>query len=232
MTRDRLVFQHIPKTAGSTLQTLLIRQFPRNEMFICGKDGVLSDFLSLEPRARDELSILIGHVDYGIHKQFNGDSMYFTFLRDPLERTISHYYFILNDSSHRYNQQARNMSLGQFIKSGIRPRMNNCLTRMISGRDGEYGNLSPQLVDIAIENLKKHYFFVGFMNGFDGWVDKLCTRLGWTNKSYITVNVSKNRPNFNELDKIDQEPLIEHNRLDIELYRRVITNNDLQGTIK
>lgn len=60
-------------------------------MFICGsEDGVLKDFLKLKENERNQLKLLIGHVDYGIHKNFKEDSKYITFLRDPIERVLSH----------------------------------------------------------------------------------------------------------------------------------------------
>ncbi len=66
-------------------------------MFLCGaKDGVLNDFLGLKKDARDRLKLLAGHVDYGIHHNYQGNSKYIAFLRDPGERVVSHYYYQIN----------------------------------------------------------------------------------------------------------------------------------------
>ena len=44
------------------------------------------------------------------------------------------------------------MEMDEFIKQGIRPRMNNCMVRMISGEYPDYGRCHEGVIDLALAN--------------------------------------------------------------------------------
>lgn len=217
-----VIFQHIPKAAGSTLIfTVLMQRFARDRSFICGTDGVLGDFLALPDERRAGLDFLAGHVDFGIHEHLGGPGAYFAFVRDPVERVVSHYFFIRNSPRHRYRQEAQEMDMEAFIASGIRPRMNNCMTRMISGLDAPYGKCPESMLDKAVENLMQDYFFLGIVERFDESLAMLAELLGWRNVRYDKRCVSKGRPQLIELPGGALDVVREYNNLDIELYSRL-----------
>lgn len=218
--KNRIIYQHIPKTAGNSLSTLIRRQFDRKKQFICGTDGVLNDFIALPQKNKDNIELLIGHVDYGIHKYFNNDSLYFTFLRDPVERVLSHYYFIKERSTHRYHQYALTMDIVQFLKHGIRPRMNNCMVRMLSGIDAEYGKCTSDHVKTAMGNLENHYAFVGFISNMEGYVQRLCERLNFEFRPIPVINQTKIRPNIKDVSPEVIDEIKKYNSQDIELYHQ------------
>ena len=72
----------------------------------------------------------------------SGKSKYITFLRDPVERLISHYHYVLRRPKHYlYEQVVKDgLSLSDYVTSDISPELSNHQVRMISGReDGELG---------------------------------------------------------------------------------------------
>jgi hypothetical protein len=213
-----VIFQHIPKTAGNTLFSIAASRFPREKSFICGKDGVLNDFLSLPRNRLDSLDFLCGHVDYGIHGHIGRPCVYFAFLREPVDRVMSHYYFIRNSARHRYREQAGAMSLAEFIESGLRPRMNNCMVRMISGVDAAYGQCPESMLDKALENLSRHYVFLGITERFDESLEALSSMFGWPRADYENRVVSGNRPAVSEAPEEDLRVIRKYNELDIRLY--------------
>lgn len=217
-----IIFQHIPKAAGSTLIfTVLMQRFEREKSFICGTDGVLGDFLALPDERRVGLDFLAGHVDYGIHEHLGGPCAYFAFMRDPVERVASHYYFIRNSPRHRYRHEAAKMDLETFIASGIRPRMNNCMTRMISGLDAPYGKCPGSMLDKAIENLSRDYFYLGIVERFDESLAMLAELFGWQGVEYEKRCVSREKPRLSELPGGALDVIREYNNLDIQLYQRL-----------
>ncbi len=44
------------------------------------------------PVVTRDIHLLGGHLPFGIYQYLPSDSRYITFLRDPVERTLSHYY--------------------------------------------------------------------------------------------------------------------------------------------
>ena len=68
---------NIPKAAGTTQIPYFTGQFELERIFLCGsKDGGLNDFWGLKQEAREPLEFLVGHVDYGIHHNFQGNLKY------------------------------------------------------------------------------------------------------------------------------------------------------------
>src|SRR5690242_21116923 len=90
-----VVFNHIPKTAGTTLKYVLCR--------IYGQDRVMTSQRKGEHRQRlgeasdlieaGAASVLIAHTGYGVHEFLPSSHRYrlFTILRDPVARTVSRY---------------------------------------------------------------------------------------------------------------------------------------------
>lgn len=216
---NRLIFQHIPKVAGTSLASLFVDQFDRSHVFICGsEDGVLNDFLDLKQNARNRFELLIGHVDYGIHNYFDDDSLYITFLRDPIDRVISHYYFIKYNKLHRFHKEANRIDICEFIKSGIRPRMNNCMTRMISGISPEYNCCHEEMIDRALENIESHYIFFGFLSRLKESVALLIKKMGWDDVNIPHLNVTSNKPSKVDFTDKTLEIIMKYNQLDMKLY--------------
>lgn len=216
----RIIFQHIPKTAGSSLQTLFTSQFDRQRTFICGsQDGVLQDFLQLETDQRDRLDLLIGHVDFGVHQQFSDESTYISFIREPVERVLSHYYFIRDHVHHRYHAEANMMKLEEFMSSGIRPRMNNCMTRMFSGENPQYNACNFAMVEKALDNIDQQYGFIGFFSTINSSVDSLVKIMGWKNITLERKNVTRNKPQIQHVSQEIIDLIRYYNSYDIELYK-------------
>ena len=98
---DHWIFQHIPKTAGSTIHAVLDNQYPAAQIhstFAATMDDKELDRLrQLSETERKGLKLVKGHMPFGVHTLLPGRSRYLTFLRHPIDRIISNYYFILNN---------------------------------------------------------------------------------------------------------------------------------------
>lgn len=92
-----LIYIHIPKTAGTTLLAIMHRQFPITTTQGSGKTpreriDVIKQLRSLTDEEKRQARFVCGHVEFGIHRLFDKEAIYTTFLRHPGERIISGYY--------------------------------------------------------------------------------------------------------------------------------------------
>ena len=91
----RAIFLHVPKAAGTTLQTIIERHYRPSEIFFAGTvvHEALSDLRRADVDVRAGIRFATGHMAYGVHDDLPGPSSYFTVLRDPIDRVVSFYYF-------------------------------------------------------------------------------------------------------------------------------------------
>lgn len=140
-SNQTVIFLHIPKTAGTTLRSIICRQYESNTIatfFPVGKYP-LKEFKEfkkdIEKQVRD-IKCLTGHVCMGwqCHELFPQTSTYITFLRAPVDRVISLYYFIRERPDHLlYNTlKSKKMGLAEFVSSGMTSEIDNGLTRALA----------------------------------------------------------------------------------------------------
>lgn len=85
---DQLYFLHIPKTAGTTLISLLDLHFAPDEICPIQLDTKIHELI---PEKIAHYRLIRGHLDYDFYKLLAKKPIYITMLRDPLERVISLY---------------------------------------------------------------------------------------------------------------------------------------------
>ena len=108
---------HIPKTAGTTVGYILdyglnrriFYDYPRHGMGkrqgeVMNSDDVKRDIRMINEH-RDfikyKFDVIHGHFHYKKYKDVFPDEKYLVCLRDPLKRTISHYFHILESGSEK-----------------------------------------------------------------------------------------------------------------------------------
>lgn len=235
MNRDRTsvaIFLHIPKTAGSTLRTIVYRQYPPEA--VCkfydpqdnhrrSREELIERLKTSDPPPR----LVIGHMGFGIHECLDRPFSYFTMLRDPIDRAISTYYFIRRYSPHPLHAQSQQQSLDEFVRS--HETVDNSMTRFLSGvkYDSQLsqrqlvppGQCSREMLDRAKQNLKQYCKVVGLVERFDESLLLFKQAFGWDNIYYISENVSQNRPRRKEISAEMLRQVELANELDLELYQ-------------
>jgi hypothetical protein len=137
----KIISIHIPKTAGTTFKTYLEASY-KNDIAVISTKPVFSrcDKLNISKSTID----IDTYNEYIIHGHFtlnellyDNDFFYITWLRDPVERVISHYYYWKHkpdDNIHPIENKIKNeeLSLEDFAKI---PCMRNLQLHFL-GNDG------------------------------------------------------------------------------------------------
>lgn len=216
-----ILFLHIPKAAGSTLRTIIDRQYAEEEIFTidgANVDASIDRFCRLPHAKKERIRCLKGHMAFGLHEHLDPPSTYVTILRDPIERIISHYYYVLRKPSHYLHEEiiSRNMSLREYANSGLSDELKNGMTRLISGDSKEVA--PSEMLKNAKRNLSQHFSVVGLVERFDESLVLMKQRLGWKRIYYQKKNVGHNRPRKDNVANATLDVIRAANMLDLQLY--------------
>ena len=224
MPAETLIFLHLPKTAGTTLHRILDREYPAEEIFTIQEDAHadIARFKALPAGHKANLKLLRGHMGFGLHQQFAQRCRYFTMLRDPVERVISYYYFILRQPTHYLYQaiQENQWDLKQLLESGLPLMMDNGQTRLLSGVWGErpFGQVGEIEYTSARRNLDNHFAVIGLQEAFDTSLLLYQKEFGWQRIEYRRQNTTQNRPRQAAMTPETIDLIKRYNRQDFALY--------------
>lgn len=213
-------FIHIPKTAGSTMMSLIWREYKHEKIFHVMKRD-FEDFRSLSERERDNYKLVGGHMCYGVHDLVSNPGTYFTILRDPVKRIVSYYYYVRSQPNSDWYQMAMNMNLAEFVEKSQVPEVNNGQLRRLYGVEGfnvEFGACKPDMLTIVKQQILKHFSVVGLTERFYETIVLLSDVYSWRLLPFLNKNVSRSKPKSRSIDKQTMDVIIRYNQLDIELY--------------
>jgi hypothetical protein len=223
-----IIFTHIPRSGGTTLARILETQYRSDEQFLFyvrekggNTDEALTEFAGLPDERRKKLKLLFGHTSFGIHEGYESYT-YITLLRDPVERAVSYYYYIITQPGHYLHEMVlRNrMRLEDFVASGMSTELDNIQTRQISGvKDVRYGKCTATMLDSAKLNLVRQYAICGITERFDESVLLMKRLFGWEYPFYLKRNVISAKPPIKEIPESTVEMIKRSNDLDVQLYQ-------------
>ncbi len=224
--RQAVIFLHIPKTAGSTLNTIVERQYKLAETYSIDSRRVMEsmeEFKQLPAQQLEKIKLLKGHMYFGLHEYLPTPSTYVTVVREPVDRVISMYYYILREKLHKHHKRTtRAKDLKEYIFDVKAKQLNNGQTRLLAGMDYfevEFGNCTNAMLEAAKNNLRKYFSVVGTTARFDETLIILKQKLGWHLPLYARKNVTNKRPKKEQIAQDTLDTIVELNQLDIELYR-------------
>lgn len=222
-----LIFLHIPKCAGKTINLVMQRESHKQKIRC---KGYIAQQMDVEDGFAD-VDALRGHLFYGIHKWLRRPHVYFTLLRDPVARVISLYYWMK-----RYKKMWSCPKLGLcdwIERKESLPYVSNVMTKLIagthSGHDGlgvfkgNHGIDSTDLLVAAKEHLREEFIF-DIVFRFNRGYDRFCDLFGWSDEPYEAANVMNHL--YPARDKINPkaiDAIKERNELDIALMQYAIS---------
>lgn len=219
MNANTIIFLHIPKTGGRSLQNILLRRYSKEEI-ITDAHEILDQIADWSDERKRNIRYLQGHFIYGIHNILPQECSYITVLRDPVDRVISHYYYIKRSPSHPINQviHQEKMDLEGYITSGVCEEVVNDQTRLIAGVSRSSNIDVDTMLVKAKQNVDTEFIVTGIVERFDETVILLKRRLGLRNVFYGVRNQTIGRPQKGQIPDRILALIKERNYADIELY--------------
>lgn len=223
---DTLIFLHLPKTAGTTLRSIIRSQYADDEvceLYRYPSREAVERFGRLPREERDGYRVILGHMQIGVHRFVSGPHVYVTLLRHPVDRCISAYRFVRRKANHPRHDLIRGKDIREVLEEGLLPFFDNGQTRALCSSDVAavpYGGCTREMLDEARENLERHVELAGTIEGFDVLLLFLQDRLGWSSVWYRRKNRSP-RESGRAASRVSGEVagrIAEFNHLDLELY--------------
>ena len=215
---DLLVFVHIERAAGTTMEHILRRNFFMRHIEVrplsSTSNGVFSaSDLKKTLRFNPLLLSISGHAIYPCLSSLESETnnvKYITLLRDPIQRYISHYQFLVE-------RMQKKISFKDFLANEA---YTNLQTKKIAG--------APD-IEKASEILRERFLLIGIVELFDEFLIMLRRKLlpfsfepkyqrrNAGERSSLRVKLE------DEMSREYQDAILDRNALDIKLYRYAIS---------
>jgi len=218
--QESVIFIHVPKAAGTTLNRLIEWEYPLLKIYSVDPYFFRWSRAHLWRLSKDRLTrfrVFKGHMMFGLHEILPQPATYITILRDPVDRVMSAFYFARNYKLHPlyWKFSRENWTLEDFV---TRLPRDNVQCKFIAGAVYKEP-CTAEICERAKENLVRHFSVVGLLERFEESLALMKLRFGWTLKNYSSFNVARTRPHKRDLPKSTLDLIQERNHFDIELYQ-------------
>lgn len=202
----KVVFIHIPKTGGTTLKDILIRDYGEDNYYEYTSDFGVPDISSIDKQ------VISGHINFNYSLDGN---ILLTLLRNPIDRIISHFGHVLyNDHP---SKEYAEKGLEYYAANPHHPQLDNGMIRQIINKmDLPVGSINRLHLNKAINKLGS-FTSVGILEQFDDFVADLYQK-GIIKSTDYEIKNRKNADLSGVLTPQAEAAIINNNRFDIELY--------------
>jgi hypothetical protein len=218
-SEEAVIFLHVPKAAGSTLNRLIEWEYPLTEIYSIDPVFDRWSWAHLQRLSKERLRrkrIFKGHMLFGLHAILPQPATYITVLREPVDRVISSFYFMRNYKLHPLYWKFRSgkWSLEDFARRSPRDSV-QC--KILAGVDYRTP-CTAEIYETAKENLLQHFSVVGLSERFEESLALMKLRFGWKLQRYASFNVTRSRPRKTDIPQSTLDLIAEKNSFDISLY--------------
>lgn len=208
-----LISLHIPKTAGTSFRQVLQTVYGDrlSKLDIRNDQLLLDDKLYFGSALPERTSVIHGHFFYPNLKQYislSPDVPIITWLRDPVERVISNYYYLSKRMAEELQEEEKGLN--------IRMKMQRSLLEFAQTEFAR-NRISRFLDGIELEAL----FFVGLVEHYEEDLTLLGRKLSWPRIKMPEVNQTGMAKI--EVDATTREQIAALNADDVALYEKALS---------
>ena len=225
----RLIFDHLPKCGGRSLQNYLRPLYPRRKTFrtVGGQPHAsVEEFKAMPESQRHKFHLIMGHKALSLIPYSHPDSIVFTVIREPIDRIVSHYHYAKQDIGHYLHKQihSEGITLEDYIGrgTGLTVELSNWYTQHFAELNLDEVLLDPDsAVERAFTNIREKIHILGFQDDLKSAIDQLQKQVGLKRAfPEKRANTSK-RPRLADVpcDIIDR--IKEQNQHDLVLYKKL-----------
>lgn len=222
----RILFDHVPKCAGTTITEYLLQNYSWRVAFLMHggqPTESVKKFQSLPQDRRYSYSLISGHLAHELLDYVHPETIKCTLLREPVDRIVSHYFYVKRRKEHYLHDQIvqSNMQLEDYASSAHSIELRNYYTTHFTGMSIEEAENQPEeSVKRAADVILKKYDIVGFQDDVPSFLHRL-RDAAYLQKPYenSVENKTSGRIGVREISDTAREAISRTNFLDIELYK-------------
>ena len=220
-----ILFDHLPKCAGMTINEYLLAHYPQRVVFgtnVYQPAKSVQKFKSLPENVRHGYHLIIGHCTHQLLDYVRPDSIKLTVFRDPIERIISHYFFVKENKGHYLHDQIikSNLQLEDYAVSNLSGELRNFYTAHFTGLPIEQVEQNPEeSIALAFKIISEKYDIVGFQDNLPAVIEQLKAKAHLSKpfkNQVLNKTRQKNRPD--QISEAVRKTIAQVNSLDVKLY--------------
>jgi len=208
-------FLHITKTAGGSIKALLKQNLSEKAIFHNGHSNL--------PSIDSSIDVIFGHFLHDLHENYpDFNHSYSCFLRNPVNRVISHYHHLYNVDQSKVGNKIRNSGkdINEYFLDYNHWEFSNAMCKIIAGiKHHEQKWTDETILTQAIENLRK-FKFIGIFELMQLSMFELSKKYNLDISNVPKVNIGNYKMQSINDDTIKEIKRI--NRYDIILYKFAI----------
>lgn len=228
---NRIIFLHIPKTAGTNIDNISKSMSSIKSSFYyqrltvpripgCSPVQIVEGWiggwqqLNLNSQLLDTLPesfFLTGHFPYGLDKYLSSPVKYITLVRNPLERELS---------TANFAYQRGYIDAEEFASYLLDQMIDNPQVRLIAGKEAMVGPCTEETLSIAMQNIERDFLLIAPSEDVDIFLQLLASFQKWGPLAYAPMQITHEKI-AEKLDPFLEKKLLQKHQLDMRLYNWV-----------
>lgn len=225
-----ILFDHLPKCAGTTINSYLKKFYPYRLTYHIKsnkEEDFVQKFLELDTRKQKKYKFIYGHRANQLIPFTDDDKIVATVMREPVDRMISNYFYVKRNVKHQFHKRVMedDIKLEDYCATEIGGKLNNWYVHHFSGLSkAEVRQHPKEAVTVALDYIEKNYDIIGFQDQLPAFFDALQLKLGvqfMGLDEQPNKNTTNNRPMIDEVSDLTKQRISEFNKADVLLFEKV-----------